>query len=83
MRRSSKPYAVCIDNRGQEASLIRGKIYRVRPDARAKKDDLIRVIDEVARIICSMPTSLSWSTFLSQSVARFSSCSGSANAVRC
>ena len=46
MRRTSKPFAVCIDNRGQEASLIRGKIYRVRPDARAWKDDLIRVIDE-------------------------------------
>ena len=46
MKRSSKPFAVCIDNRGQEASLIRGKIYRVRPDARARKDDLIRVIDE-------------------------------------
>jgi hypothetical protein len=46
MRRTSKPFAVCIDNRGQEASLIRGKIYRVRPDARARKDDLIRVIDE-------------------------------------
>ncbi len=46
MRRSSKPFAVCIDNRGQEASLIRGKIYRVRPDARAREDDLLRVIDE-------------------------------------
>lgn len=46
MRRSSKPFAVCIDNRGQEASLIRGKIYRVRPDARARKDDLVRVVDE-------------------------------------
>ena len=46
MRRSSKPFAVCIDNRGQEASLIRGKIYRVRPDAKARKDDLIRVVDE-------------------------------------
>ena len=46
MRRTAKPFAVCIDNRGQEASLIRGKIYRVRPDARAWKDDLIRVIDE-------------------------------------
>ena len=46
MRRSSKPFAVCIDNRGQESSLIRGKIYRVRPDARAGKDDLIRVVDE-------------------------------------
>ncbi len=46
MRRPTKRFAVCIDNRGNEASLIRGKIYRVRPDARAWKDDLLRVIDE-------------------------------------
>lgn len=46
MRRPTKRFAVCIENRGNEASLIRGKIYRVRPDARAWKDDLLRVIDE-------------------------------------
>ena len=46
MRKSSKPFAVCVDNRGNEASLILGKVYRVCPDARAAKDDLVRVIDE-------------------------------------
>lgn len=46
MRRPTKRFAVCIDNRRNEASLIRGKIYRVRPDARAWKDDLLRVVDE-------------------------------------
>ena len=46
MRQPTKRFAVCIDNRGNEASLIRGKIYRVRPDARAWKDDLLRVVDE-------------------------------------
>ena len=29
-----------------EASLIRGKVYRILPDAQAAKDELIRVIDE-------------------------------------
>jgi len=39
-------FAVCIDNRGNEASLIRGKIYRVVPDVRAAKDNLLRIVDE-------------------------------------
>ena len=46
MRRTPKPFAVCTDNRGNEASLILGKVYRVRPDARAAKGHLIRVTDE-------------------------------------
>jgi len=37
---------ICIDNKGNEASLIRGKIYRALPDARAAKDDLVRIVDE-------------------------------------
>lgn len=41
-----KPFAVCIDNAGNEASLILGKVYRVNPDARAAKDDLVRIVDE-------------------------------------
>ena len=46
MRRTAKPFAVCVDNRGNESSLILGKLYLVRPDARAAKDDLVRIIDE-------------------------------------
>ncbi len=46
MSKAAKPFAVCVENRGNEASLILGKIYRVRPDARAVKDGLIRVVDE-------------------------------------
>lgn len=42
----SRQFAVCLNNAGNEASLIRGKIYVVLPDARAAKDDLIRIIDE-------------------------------------
>lgn len=45
-RVTAKRFAVCLDNRGNEASLIKGKVYRILPDARAAKDDLIRVIDE-------------------------------------
>lgn len=45
MKRSTQ-FAVCLNNAGNEASLIRGKIYVVLPDARASKDDLIRIVDE-------------------------------------
>ena len=45
MKRSTQ-FAVCLSNAGNEASLIRGKIYVVLPDAQAAKDDLIRVVDE-------------------------------------
>jgi hypothetical protein len=39
-------FALCVENSGNEASLILGKVYRLLPDARAAKDDLVRVIDE-------------------------------------
>ena len=45
MKRSTQ-FAVCLNNAGHEASLIQGKIYVVLPDARAAKDDLIRIVDE-------------------------------------
>jgi hypothetical protein len=45
MKRSTL-FAVCLDNAGNEASLILGKIYVVLPDAKAAKDDLIRIVDE-------------------------------------
>jgi hypothetical protein len=46
MKRLTKRFAVCLENDGNEASLIPGKIYQVIPDARAAKDDLVRIIDE-------------------------------------
>ena len=46
MKRLTKQFALCLKNRGNEASLILGKVYRVLPDARAAKDDLVRIIDE-------------------------------------
>ncbi len=46
MKRQVKQLALCLENAGNEASLILGKVYRILPDARAAKDDLVRIIDE-------------------------------------
>jgi hypothetical protein len=46
MRPPSKPVALCIDNTDYQASLIPGKVYRIVPDPRAAKDDLVRIVDE-------------------------------------
>ena len=46
MKRLAKRFALCLENAGNEPSLILGKVYRIVPDARAAKDDLIRIIDE-------------------------------------
>ena len=46
MRQPVKDFALCIDNTDYEASLIRGKVYRILPDPRAAKDDLVRIVDE-------------------------------------
>jgi len=42
----TKPFALCVDNRGYQASLIPGKVYRILPDPRAAKDELARIVDE-------------------------------------
>ncbi len=39
-------FAVCINNKGNEASLEIGKLYEVVPDEEAENDEMIRVIDE-------------------------------------
>ena len=46
MKTERKKLVLCLDNRDYKASLIAGKMYRVLPDAKAAKDDLIRVVDE-------------------------------------
>lgn len=46
MKTHRKSFALCLNNAGNEASLIVGKVYRVLRDARAEKDDLVRIIDE-------------------------------------
>ena len=44
MKPPIKPFALCLENAGNEASLIVGKVYRIVPDARAAKDDLVRIV---------------------------------------
>ena len=46
MKQHVKQFALCLENKGNEASLILGKIYRILPDARAARDDLVRIVDE-------------------------------------
>lgn len=46
MKQPTKPFALCIDNTDYKASLIPGKVYRVIPDAKAAKDDFVRIVDE-------------------------------------
>ena len=45
-RTRQKRYVVCIKNEGYPASLEVRKIYRVLPDVRAAKHQMLRVIDE-------------------------------------
>ena len=46
MKRPMKQFAVCLKHAGNEASLILGKVYRILPDPRAAKDELVRIVDE-------------------------------------
>jgi hypothetical protein len=46
MKLTTKPFALCIDNRGYQVSLIPGKVYRLLHDPKAAKDDLVRIVDE-------------------------------------
>ena len=39
-------FAVCINNKGFEASLEVGKLYEIVADAEAESDEMIRGIDE-------------------------------------
>jgi hypothetical protein len=46
MKAPTKPFALCIDNTAYRVSLIPGKVYRILPDPRAARDDLVRIVDE-------------------------------------
>lgn len=39
-------FVLCLDNQGNEASLILGKVYATLPDPSAARDNLVRVIDD-------------------------------------
>lgn len=45
-KRMGKRFAVCVRNKGYEASLERNKIYLVLPDRDAEKEGDVRVVDE-------------------------------------
>jgi hypothetical protein len=44
--RTQHQFAICIQNEGYLASLELWKVYRMLPDRRAAKDQLVRIIDE-------------------------------------
>jgi hypothetical protein len=44
--KSTKPLALCLDNSGYEVSLLVAKVYRLIPDNKAAKDDMVRIVDE-------------------------------------
>jgi hypothetical protein len=46
MKYPSKPFALCVDNTEYQASLVLGKVYPILSDAKAARDDLVRIIDE-------------------------------------
>ena len=46
MKQPMKPFALCVDNTDYHASLVLGKVYRIIPDPKGARDDLIRIVDE-------------------------------------
>lgn len=46
MDMTEQRFAICIDNREYEASLILHKIYPLIPDELAAQDELLRIVDE-------------------------------------
>ncbi len=44
--RSQVRFAVCVNNKGYEASLEVGKLYRVIPDREAEARGYVRIVDE-------------------------------------
>jgi hypothetical protein len=44
--RKGRAFAVCVRNKGYEASLERHKLYVVRPDPQAEREGDIRIVDE-------------------------------------
>ncbi len=45
-RKARVRFAVCIKNKGYEASLEMGKLYRVIPDQEAESHGYLRIVDE-------------------------------------
>ena len=45
-RKAPVRFAVCIKNKGYEASLEKWKLYRVVPDQKAEAHGYLRIVDE-------------------------------------
>jgi hypothetical protein len=45
-KKHATQFVVCMNNRGHQASLEVGKLYRLIPDSDAEAEGLMRVIDE-------------------------------------
>lgn len=43
---TERHFAICLNNRGYEASLEIGKVYQVIPDTQAAEHGYMRVLDE-------------------------------------
>ena len=43
---AERRFAICVENEGYPASLELWKVYRVLPDEKAAKHQLVRVVDE-------------------------------------
>jgi hypothetical protein len=39
-------FVICINNAGNPASLILGKVYRTLPDTEAERHSMLRIVDE-------------------------------------
>ncbi|GIV78239.1 hypothetical protein RY27_20785 [Litorilinea aerophila] len=39
-------FVICINNQGNQASLIVGKVYRRLPDSQAEAHQMFRIVDE-------------------------------------
>jgi hypothetical protein len=46
MKNEKRRFALCIDNRDYEVSLIPKKVYELIPDEEATKDGFLRIVDE-------------------------------------
>ncbi len=46
LTRSQVRFAVCVNNKGYEASLEVGKLYRIIPDQEAERRGYVRIVDE-------------------------------------
>ena len=46
LARSQARFAVCVNNKGYEASLEVGKLYRIVSDQEAERRGYVRIVDE-------------------------------------